>query len=214
MVHKTKQTIQESDCPELEPEGKGGSCCLENVLMDIRVPTSFLYLREILLSNTSNFWVNDVLQDALHFKNISRGEWDRNNTEIGMPEHDTTGTNLKSFIGATRKIEYIMPKTALVGENMAHETSVLTEYTDQCFKIKMTTLTPDVPFGKRFTSITQIVVKKVSDTQCRFMASVEPDFPNGKPLVGKQIKKGMIKGSGQFYQEVSKAILAHVSIKG
>lgn len=42
---------------------------------------------------------------------------------------------------------------------------------------------PDVPFGKTFVAWTQILVENTGSNACKLTCSVEPEFPNGEPMV-------------------------------
>jgi len=212
---------------------------LPNVVLRINLRVAFRTLRELLLdSNKSQFRIDDILKHELHYKNISISEWDHHNDAIGRinnhnPLHHHhhhlikyDHLQQKQYIGAIRQTNYQMPKTTLVEASMAYETAVITEYNDDCFAIRLTTFTPTVPFGDRFVSITQIVVKKTvvaeggeeedSDESdiCEMVVSVDVQYPKGKPmsLISNRIKNGVIQGAKDVYEKTSAVILSRVFV--
>ena len=103
-----------------------------------------------------------------------------------------------------------MPRNGLVKANTAYETAVLIEYNDDCFALKRSTLTPDVPYGKRFIAHTQICVLNKGNGSCRMICSVEAEFPEGPPMgVGGQIKKGMNSGTKEVFTKIGETIRDH-----
>lgn len=113
----------------------------------------------------------------------------------------------QDIIGATRRTEYMMPKTILVRANMAFETATITEYNDHCFALDMSTSNPDVPFGKTFTAHTKIVVYNTGENTCRMECSVQTDFKNSPPMgVAWKIKNAMKHGSMEVFEKISATI--------
>jgi hypothetical protein len=92
-----------------------------------------------------------------------------------------------------------MPKTVFVGANMCYETKHLIAYNDYCFCVKSKTLTPEVPYGSTFIAWTQHLIINTGNNTCKMICSVEAEFPNGPPLVSRQIKSGMRAGTAQAF---------------
>ena len=134
---------------------------------------------------------------------ISHGNWDRHANSIGLPSKDTAESK---FIGAKRKSKYLLPASGLISANMAYETTVLTEYNDNCFAFKRSTTTPDLPFGDKFVAQTKVVVINSGRNRSRMICSVEPEFNGGQAFVCKQIKRGMLKESKEAFNKMGKAI--------
>jgi VAD1 Analog of StAR-related lipid transfer domain len=82
---------------------------------------------------------------------------------------------------------------------MAFETQFLISYNDYCFCLKKKALTPDVPFGSTFVAWTQYLVINTGNNSCRLICSVEAEFPNGPPLVSRQIQSGMRAGTAELF---------------
>ncbi len=137
---------------------------------------------------------------------ISSKGWDRHKEVIGsvsLPEN----VKYESIIGATKKTEYLMPKTSFVKANMAYETTTITAYDDHCFAIEMLTSNPEVPFGKKFIAHTKIVVYNTGANTCVMECSVETEFPHGPPMaVSGQIKNAMKAGSMDVFQKIGSSI--------
>lgn len=58
---------------------------------------------------------------------------------------------------------------------------------------------PDAPFGKSFVAWTQYLVVNLGNNSCRLVCSVEAEFPNGEPMVARQIRSGMRAGTGELF---------------
>ncbi len=132
--------------------------------------------------------------------------WDRHRNVIGLP---SLPKHVKSedIVGASRKTEYLMPKTIFVRENMAYEVATITEYNEHCFALDMITSNPDVPFGKKFLSHTKIVVYNKGENSCYMECSVEANFPDGPPRgVAWQIKNAMKSGTIEVFKKIGNSI--------
>ena len=64
----------------------------------------------------------------------------------------------------------------------------------------------DAPFlahsmcsGGTFIAHTQIVITNTGSNTCKIVCSVEAEFPNGPPMVGRQIKSGMRAGTADAF---------------
>jgi len=53
--------------------------------------------------------------------------------------------------------------------------------------------------GGTFIAHTQIVVTNTGNNTCKIVCSVEAEFPNGPPMVGRQIKSGMRAGTADAF---------------
>jgi hypothetical protein len=175
--------------------------------MTMNLPVGYYRLRRAFLADDDDFWNNRVLNRTLQYKNISSKGWDRHQNVIGTP---SLPGHIKpqDIIGATKKTEYLMPKTALVKANMAYETATITEYNDSCFAIEMFTTNPDVPFGKKFIAHTKIIVYNTGENTCYMECSVQTEFPNGPPMgLAWKIKGAMKSGSMEVFEKIGSSII-------
>lgn len=101
-----------------------------------------------------------------------------------------------------------MPKSAFVKANMNYETQQITAYNDYCFCIKKRTRSPEVPYGSAFVTWTQQLIVNTGNDSCKVICSVEPEFPNGPPMISRQIQSGMRAGTAESF-----ALMAAVIIK-
>jgi len=120
--------------------------------------------------------------------------WDKYDGEIGS-EQTPDDMDESQFIGARMKFQYLMPKSVFVKENMAYEDIELTTYNDFFFSLKKEISNPDVPYGKTFRSLSQIVIRNAGVNSCHMIWSCEAKFPNGPPMVGRQIQSAMRAGT-------------------
>jgi hypothetical protein len=136
---------------------------------------------------------------------ITRNPWNKHDAEVGaakLPE----GVKHEDLIGAERESSYLMPKSAFVAANMAYETAYIEVYNDFCFSVKTKTLTPDVPYGSTFQAWTKYVVINTGKNSCKMICSVEAEFPNGPPMISRQIKSGMRAGVGELFVKTGETI--------
>jgi VAD1 Analog of StAR-related lipid transfer domain len=181
---------------------------LEFVGLEIDLPVGFYRLRWAFMHKDSLFIKDAVFRAESKYDNITFGEWNKHNDLIGcaaLPE----GITEKDIIGAEKETSYLMPKSAFVGANMAAETNIIIAYNDLCFCIKKRCLTPDVPYGSTFVAWTQIVFINNGNNSTRMVCSVEAEFPNGPPMVGRQIKSGMRSGVGDLFVLVGETIVKY-----
>ena len=137
---------------------------------------------------------------------IISSEWDKHNDVIGLPNLPSH-IDANDIVGTTKTTEYLMPKSPMVRENMAHETTTITEYNNRCFAIEMKTTNPDIPYGNQFIAHTKIIVYNKGCNTCQMVCSVEAIFPNGPPRgVGWQIKKSMKNGSMATFEKIGSSI--------
>jgi len=193
--------------------------------IEFDLPVGFRRLRYAFLNKESPFWLETILKGALQYKNVSFTEWDRYDDQIGLDQTSSTITN-DDFIGATKKTNYVLspPKTILVslssssaassrdsrGCIKAIETAEISAYNDYYFSLKLSTSTPDVPFGRRFVAHTQMVLINTGKNRCKLICSVDADFPNGgePPLgIGRQIRKAMKNASMETFKKIRDAIM-------
>ena len=98
-----------------------------------------------------------------------------------------------------------MPKSAFVAANMAFETAFIESYNEYCFSLKLRTLNPNVPYGSTFEAWTKYVVINTGNNSCKLICSVEAVFPNGPPMISRQIKSGMRDGVGKVFVKTGEA---------
>lgn len=63
-----------------------------------------------------------------------------------------------------------------------------------------------MPFGKTFFAWTQYLVVNLGNDSCRLSCSVEAEFPNGEPMVARQIRSGMRAGTGELFVLIGETI--------
>lgn len=177
---------------------------LEFVSLELNLQVGFQRLRWALLSAESSFVKDAVWKTELNYDNIEAGEWNKFNDEIGLAKLPD-GVKAEDFIGAERETSYLMPKSAFVAANTAHETAFIETYNDCCFSLKLRALTPDVPYGSTFEAWTKYVVVNTGNNSCKLTCSVEAVFPNGPPMISRQIKSGMRDGVGEVFVKTGEA---------
>ena len=133
---------------------------------------------------------------------------------IGLPkQEENEEVDEKEFIGAKINYQYLMPKSAFVKANMAYEEAELIEYNNYCFAIKRRTRNPDVPYGKSFAALTQLVVINRGNAMCHMVCSVQAEFPNGPPMVARQIKSAMRSGTADAFVKLGEAICQYAPLE-
>lgn len=70
----------------------------------------------------------------------------------------------------------------------------------------ITARNPDAPFGKSFIAWTQYLVIDLGNNSSRLYCSVEAEFPNGEPMVSRQIRSGMRAGVGELFVLIGETI--------
>jgi hypothetical protein len=168
---------------------------LEFVGLELDLPVGFRRLRWAFLNSDSEFLREALYKTEAKYENITSGRWSKHDEHIGLPD----AVDTEDFIGAEREGSYLMPKSAFVNANMSYETQYIVEYNDYCFCLKKKSLNPDAPFGSTFVAWTQYLVVNTGNDSCRLCCSVEAEFPNGPPLVSRQIKSGMRAGTGELF---------------
>lgn len=177
----------------------------------IQLPVGFYRLRRSFLSKESRFWTESILKIALHYQEVRTAGWEHTSIQesflhVGDP-NPPRHVNPSDFVGAQRETSYLMPAGRLVGASTAYETATITAYDADFFALTMSTSTPGVPFGKRFSAKTQIVVVNTGDNSCELICSVEPEFPNGPPMGMKgQIQRGMKRGTIDMFEKIGSHI--------
>jgi VAD1 Analog of StAR-related lipid transfer domain len=180
---------------------------LEFINLEISLPVGFKRLRWAMLSPMSTF-TKDALLGEAKCENVIIKEWSHHNDVIGsavLPE----GVNEKDIIGAERESEYLMPKSTFVRANTVYDTSQIIAYNDYCLCIKKRTLSPDVPYGTTFLTWTQILITNTGNDTCHLTTSVEAEFPNGPPIISRQIVSGMRSGTAESFILMSEIIIKY-----
>jgi VAD1 Analog of StAR-related lipid transfer domain len=136
---------------------------------------------------------------------ITVNAWSKHNELIGTAKLPD-GVKEEDFIGAERECSYLMPKSAFVAANMAFETTFVEAYNDFCFSFKKKALTPNVPYGSTFEAWTKYVVINTGKNSCKMICSVQAEFPNGPPMISRQIKSGMRTGVGELFMKTGETI--------
>ena len=63
-----------------------------------------------------------------------------------------------------------------------------------------------VPYGNTFVAWTQYTIINTGKNTCRMICSVEAEFPNGAPMVARQIKSGMRSGTVEKFVALGETI--------
>jgi len=74
-----------------------------------------------------------------------------------------------------------------------------------------TAKTPEVPFGSTFVALTKNVVINTGGNTCRLFCSVEAEFPNGPPMVARQIQSGMRAGTTESFIRLGETITKYAN---
>lgn len=190
---------------------------LEYVGLELDLPVGFRRLRWAMLAGESTFIPDAVYKAEAKYDDIHFGKWETHGDVIGAIS--PKDAKYDDFIGVERAADYIMPKSAFVKANRCSEvgrdrssretmcvadlffrqTWKILAYNDYCFCIRKKALTPEVPYGTTFIAWTQMTVIDTGNNSCKLICSVEPEFPNGPPLISRQIKSGMRAGTGELF---------------
>jgi len=138
-------------------------------------------------------------------RRITFGSWSKHDEHIGCADlpDDVKQADL---VGAEKETSYMMPKSAFVSANMCYETQIIEVYNDHTFCIKKKALTPGVPYGKTFIIWTKFIIVNNGNNTCRLVCSAEAEFPNGPPMISRQIVSGMRVGTAESFVSMSESI--------
>jgi hypothetical protein len=139
---------------------------------------------------------------------INLRDWSKHNDIIGLPTLPD-GVKEENIIGAEQQNDYLMPKSTFVKANTVYETGHITAYNDYCFCVKRRTLSPEVPYGSTFVAWTQLLVTNTGNESCHLVCSVEAEFPNGPPMIYRQIISGMRSGTADTFILMGDVIIRH-----
>mmetsp|Transcript_1985 Transcript_1985/g.5493 ORF Transcript_1985/g.5493 Transcript_1985/m.5493 type:complete len:415 (-) Transcript_1985:19-1263(-) len=171
---------------------------LEFVGLELDLPVGFKRLRWALLNTSCSFTTDAVWNAEAKYENITVEPWSKHDEHIGSTT-PVEGVDEADFIGAERNASYLMPKSVFVKANMCSEVQYIESYNDHCFVLKKKALTPDVPYGSTFVAWTKYIVINTGNDTCKMICSVEAEFPNGPPMIARQIKSGMRTGVGEVF---------------
>ncbi|KAL7542728.1 hypothetical protein ACHAXR_012261 [Thalassiosira sp. AJA248-18] len=178
---------------------------LEFIGLEVDLPVGFLRLRWALLHTTSSFLKDAFLADVMKYDKIDMGKWSNHEDAIGLAK-TPDGIDEGSFLNATLEYSYLMPKSAFVKANMCYATLEIIHYDNNCLVLKEKTLTPEVPYGNTFIAWTQYSIVNTGKNTCRMVCSVEAEFPNGAPMVARQIKSGMRSGTAEKFISLGETV--------
>ena len=183
---------------------------LEFIGLELDLTVGFRRLRWAFLSSKSTFISEAVFRTEAKYDNIEIGEWSKHNEEIGTPK---TPESVKEvdFIGSEKTMQYLMPKSAFVKANTCYETAYIEAYNDYCFVLKKKALTPEVPYGTTFVAWTKFVFINTGNDTCKMICSVEAEFPNGPPMISRQIQSGMRAGVGELFVKIGETIAKYAN---
>jgi len=182
----------------------------DRVTIDLELPVGFRRLRSALLRSKTQFLVKEYLTDKMKNLEVKMEEWDKLDTHIGSIDLPK-GIDQEDFVGATRKCQYIMPKSGFVAANRAYETACITEYNEYCFVLEQTTKNPEVPFGNTFEAHRQCIVINRGNYGCRMVSSVSCVFPGKKPMIAWKIKNAMYSGCADADVAFGEVICEHAA---
>lgn len=180
---------------------------LDFINFEIDLPVGFKRLRWALLSTKSSF-LRDALFAESDYENIVMKDWSHHNDAVGLP-HLPDGVKEEDIVGAEREMEYLMPKSTFVKANTVYDTKQITAYNDYCVCVKKRTLSPEVPYGTTFVTWTQMLITNTGNDSCHLVCSVEAEFPNGPPLISRQIVSGMRSGTAQSFVLMGEIIIKY-----
>lgn len=184
--------------PAIMPPGFVVPDNLEFVGLELDLPVGLRRLRWAVLSAESQFIIDALYKTEAKYEDINVGEWSKHKENIGNQDLPDS-VEPEDFVGAERGGTYVMPKSAFVSAMLATETQYILAYNDYCFCLKKKSLTPTAPFGSTFVAWTQYLFINTGNDSSRVYCSVEAEFPNGPPLVSRQIKSGMRAGTGELF---------------
>lgn len=184
---------------------------LDFVGLELNLLVGFKRLRWALLSSQSTFIQDAVWTSKLNYDNIETNEWNNHDELVGCTTKLPDDVSEGKFVGAEKVKSYLMPKSAFVAANTATETTIIETYNDYCFSMKVKTLTPDVPYGSTFEAWTKYVVINTGSSTCKLTCSVEAVFPNGPPMISRQIISGMRDGVGEVFVKTGEALQAYAN---
>lgn len=174
----------------------------EHNCVDVTLPIGFRQLRWALLNSESTF-CKEFEESKMNCTQFEISPWDKNDDKIGLV--DTT-PNEEDFIGAKREVNYLMPKSGVVGANMAYTSETIVEYCEYCIAIKRIARNPDVPFGKTFEAHCLDVFVSTDSNTCRMITSAEANFIGKPPFIAWKIRTAMYDGITEKTVTLGKAI--------
>mmetsp|Transcript_26557 Transcript_26557/g.49577 ORF Transcript_26557/g.49577 Transcript_26557/m.49577 type:complete len:244 (+) Transcript_26557:3-734(+) len=193
------------------PDGFEIPANLDFVGLELNLQVGFRRLRWALLSSDSTFISEGVWKAESKYDNIVLNPWNKHDAEIGAAKLPD-GVKEEDLIGAEKESNYLMPKSAFVAANTAYETAFIEAYNDYCFAFKKRALTPDVPYGSTFAAWTKYVIINTGNNSCKMICSVEAEFPNGPPMISRQITSGMRAGVGELFVKTGETIQKYANV--
>uniref|UniRef100_A0A7R9ZLT7 VASt domain-containing protein n=1 Tax=Craspedostauros australis TaxID=1486917 RepID=A0A7R9ZLT7_9STRA len=181
---------------------------LQHVGLDRTLDVSYDVLAKAMLSSRSDFWKKAVFQQSCRYQNTTVGDW-----ETCQDFGDDSSDSHQPC--ATRETSYEMPKSRFAGTYMAYQTQQLLRYDEDHFVLRFRTNTPDAPFGSKFVTWTQMEVKRQEGTSSsRLICSVQPEYPNGRPMsfLANQIRNGMRSGTAEFFETFAECIQSKLGV--
>jgi len=197
---------------EPPPDLSGIPDHLEFVNLEMDLPVGFQRLRWALLSKESTF-TEDVVYAEAKYTEIVLKDWSKHDDVIGLPSESMPldGPTEEDIVGAEIEREYLMPKSTFVKANTVSQTTQIKNYNDSCVCIQLRTLTPEVPYGNTFVTWTQILITNTGHNSCHMVCSVEVEFPNGQPMISRQIISGARSGTASYFVLLSEAIIKYAN---
>ena len=134
--------------------------------------------------------------------------WNKYKKAIGMPKL-TRGEEWDDFIGATRTLQYWVPKSEAGVAHMAYETMEIIEYNDFCFAVKSIVKDPDLPFGSEYETHHQLIVHDKGVNTLRMICSSEVHF-TGMNLDDKwEVRNSMRHRTTEYFYSLIDCMCLH-----
>lgn len=182
---------------------------LRHVNIRINVPVGFRRLRRALLYGRTDFLKTVVYAEKLKYKKTKViVNWTKHAKSIGQPKLKK-GDKWSAFIGATKTMQYMLPKSEVGGAHMAYEIMELVEYNDYCFAFKSIVKTPDLPYGSEYETHMQIIVIDKGINNCRMICSSEMVVTGMSLDDDWQVRNSMRHRATAYFFAVADAICMH-----
>mmetsp|Transcript_9219 Transcript_9219/g.10161 ORF Transcript_9219/g.10161 Transcript_9219/m.10161 type:complete len:149 (-) Transcript_9219:25-471(-) len=140
-------------------------------------------------------------------------DWTKHNDVIGLPSESmpADGPTEEDIVGTEIEMEYLMPKSTFVKANTVSQTTQIKSYNDSCVCIQLRALTPEVPYGNTFVVWTQILITNTGCSSCHMVCSVDVEFPNGQPMISRQIISSAKSGTTSYFILLGDSIIKYAN---
>lgn len=181
---------------------------LRHVNFRINVPVGYRRLRKALLNQRSEFLMLAVYNEGLKYRKMKAVPWNKHSKSIGNARLKK-GEKWKDFIGATKTLQYMVPKSEVGGGHMAYESIELVEYNDFCFAFKSIIKTPDLPFGSEYETHCQVIVIDKGINNTRMICSSEMIVTGMSMEDDWQVRNSMRHRTTDYFHAIADAVCIH-----